>query len=339
MTLHTKQAGAWSTVQSLYVKQSGVWVPVQNAYVKNAGAWVEYYSSEVVVTIAANTTNVNISSLFTPTVWTSSTNKRVVINSGVTVGSTTPGTPAMRTGVGWGGGLSLDNAGTIQGAGGAANSGAGGHALYADTTGCIVRNTGIIRSGGGGGGRGGNGGGGQYDYTTTEGPAYSLSGTRYYWSVSNPGNLGNIYWAGSNGSTGGTNGAGSDSPKVFGSYTYYMGPVQETVSGTAYSSVSRTYQSTAYTGGGAGGNGGRGQGHDGSNAAGSAGSAGGTNAGTGGTGGTGGAYGANGGTGNSGGSGNNGSGSSGTTGGLAGISYNAANISMTNTGTITGRTS
>ncbi|QIG67222.1 hypothetical protein EVB35_042 [Rhizobium phage RHph_TM34] len=342
MSLHVKQAGAWSTVQNLYVNQSGVWVPVQYAYVKNAGAWVQYYSSEVVVTLAANTNNVNISTLFTSAVWTSSTNKRVVINSGVTIGSTSSGTPAMRTGVSWGGLLTIENAGTIQGAGGAGNSGAGGHALIADASGVIVKNTGIIRSGGGGGGHGGNGGNGYYTYTISEGPAYAgypaNGSSRYYWQTQNGTSIDSAYWNNAN-----LFGGNVDSPVTVNGFTYTRGAQRASYTSGSSSfnvfEISRSYQATAYTSGGAGGDGGRGQGADGSAAAGSAGSGGGTNAGTGGTGGTGGAYGANGSTGNSGSAGNNGSGTAGTTGGLAGISYNVANISMTNTGTITGRTS
>jgi hypothetical protein len=336
MTLHAKQAGAWSTVQSLYIKQSGVWVPVQNAYVKNAGAWVEYYSSEVVVTIAANSTNVNLSTLFTSAVWTSSTNKRVVINAGVTIGATSTGFAAVRTGTGWGGILTLQNAGTIQGAGGAGPSAPGGWALLADSGGLVVNNSGTIRSGGGGGGNGGSGGGGQYSYGVNEGPAYNKNSPVYEWFTIKSNSHDTVYW--------GNALQFSDVPVSGGTYTvngvtYTRVSKQEENSSVEYWSVSRSYTATANTSGGDGGAGGRGQGHDGGNVGGSAGSAGGTNAGTGGTGGGGGTWGVNGATGNSGGSGNRTGGTAGAAGGVAGISYNASNISMTNTGTITGRTS
>jgi hypothetical protein len=336
MTLHAKQAGAWSTVQSLYVKQSGVWVPVQNAYVKNAGAWVEYYSSEVVVTIAANSTNVNLSTLFTSAVWTSSTNKRVVINAGVTIGATSTGFAAVRTGTGWGGILTLQNAGTIQGAGGAGPSAPGGWALLADSGGLIVNNSGTIRSGGGGGGNGGSGGGGQYNYTVTEGPVYNYpnGNPRYWWKTGNSSSADSVYWAGSLYVFGNIN-----SPYTLAGITWTRGTKMVDDGTDGYFYVSRSYQATANTSGGDGGAGGRGQGHDGGNVGGSAGSAGGTNAGAGGTGGGGGTWGANGATGNSGGNGNRTGGTAGAAGGIAGISYNASNVIMTNTGTITGRTS
>jgi hypothetical protein len=340
MTLHAKQAGAWSTVQNLYVKQSGVWVPVQAAYVKNAGAWVQYYSSEVVVTIAANSTNVDISALFTSAVWTSSTKKRVVINAGVTIGATNTGVVALRTYNAWGGILQIDNNGTIQGAGGATAGSGGGYALYADHPGMIVINTGTIRSGGGAGGNGGNGGNGFYNTTVSEGPVwngYPSGPNRYYW-ITNPSSIDSVYWANSL-----TNFGNISSPFTSGGITWTRGTQRaNSESGgfqTNYFEVSRSYQVTSYTTGGTGGSGGRGQGHDGANVGGSSGSAGGTNAGTGGTGGGGGTWGANGGTGNSGSGGNNGSGTAGAAGGIAGVSYNAANIVMTNTGTIAGRTS
>lgn len=323
MTLHARSAGAWATVQDLYIRQSGVWVPVQQAYVRNAGAWTEYYAAEVVVTIAANSTNVNISALFTSDDWTSVKKKRVIVQSGVTIGSTSPGTPAMQTGTGWGGQLTLDNNGTIQGAGGVLNSGIGGGALFANAAGLIVNNTGIIRSGGGGGGRGGAGS------TTTLGTRSPTSGFTYsgvlntdatYWNANTDAAFRQIAWGGAIAVPPNTIPASTTTQYDYSGYRYYRGVLQV---GALYSVARQVLTTTATTGG----SGGRGQGHDGAAAAGAVG---GTNAGTGGTGGAYGATGATGAAGNAG---------SGVAGGLAGISYNAANITMNNTGTITGRTS
>ncbi|QIG73784.1 hypothetical protein PP935_gp009 [Rhizobium phage RHph_N34] len=343
MALYVKQSGVWTPVPTLKTKNSGSWAQVQVGFVKVSGVWKQFYVPEVLVTITSNTLNVNLQSLFTSGVWSSSAvAKRVVINPGVIIGSSVPATAALRTGTGWGGTLTLENKGEIQGAGGVANSSAGGHAILCEAAGMIIRNTGAIRGGGGGGGKGGNGGAGYYYSTATEGPVYAYPGSpRYQWTSQNGTNINSAYWAGA--SIFGTK--SNSNPYTLGAYTYYRG-TQQAVDGCdsngfyciQHYSIYRQYQQTNNTSGGAGGNGGRGQGYGQTNASGSGGSAGGTNAGAGGTGGTGANFGAAGATGNSGANGNNGSGTAGTAGGAAGKAISGSS-SLTNTGTIQGATS
>ncbi|QIG69576.1 hypothetical protein EVB81_007 [Rhizobium phage RHph_I46] len=342
MSLYIKQSGVWTPVPTLKIKNAGSWSQVQVGYVKVSGVWRQFYVPEVLVTITANTLNVNIQSLFTSGVWTNpAVAKRVVINSGVIVGSSVPATAALRTGTGWAGTLTLENKGEIQGAGGVANSGAGGHAILCEAAGMIIKNTGAIRGGGGGGGKGGNGGAGYYTSTVSEGPIYqgypASSTNRYYWDTTNGTSIDAVYWNDANVISGNVN-----SPYTVGAYTYTRGVQRAsyTAGSTTHNvfEVSRSYQTTTNTSGGIGGNGGRGQGYGQTNASGSAGTAGGTNAGAGGTGGTGANFGAAGATGNSGANGNNGSGTAGTAGGAAGKAISGSS-SLTNTGTIQGATS
>jgi hypothetical protein len=349
---YRKEAGIYKLVDNMYLKQAGVWVPAISLNHKVAGVYKNVYESEIVVTITANQTSpFLLSSLFDPADWTANKNKRVVINAGVTCSPGSGNTWAIAIQSGavttpWGGTLTLDNYGTIQGNGGAANSGVGGDAFYSGTyayTGgkkLLINNYGTIRSGGGGGGRGGNGGQGQYGYTATEGPYYARSGSEYYWSTPSSSGSGTaqLVWGGGVVTASLIKTATSYTAGI---YTYYRDSFHTTDSSTGssrdYYGIRRTYPATAYTSGGTYGSGGRGQGADGSNASGSAGSAGGTNAGTGGTGGTGGAYGSSGGTGNSGSSGNYTSGSAGVAGGVAGYAYRAAYIQFLTPGTILGR--
>lgn len=336
---YIKSGGTWGVpVTDIYRKVGGVWVPSTEVYQKQAGVWVNVFTAEIVVNITTNQSGLlDLSTLFSPSDWTAEKKKRVIVNSGVNLNATTSAgavrvqDPTLATG--WGGTVTLENRGNINGIGGAANSGTGGNAIYAGTytytaKKLIVENTvtGNIRGGGGGGGRGGNGGAGYFNYTATEGPFYSRPTAPQYWYSRGGSFGGSATWAGT--SLGGGHG---DNGFTQGIYFYY--PVTEFENGaTSYYSIARQYTATQSTSGGTGGNGGRGQGADGTNAAGSSGSAGGQNAGTGGTGGTGGTYGSNGNTGNTGGAGNNGSGSAGTTGGLAGIAYNSATTTVSNAG-------
>lgn len=114
---------------------------------------VEVVPAEVVVHIAANTNNVNLQSVFGAADWAGAAKtKRVIVDPGVTVGSTAAGTAATFTGTGRGKDLVIENKGTIAGAGGAHNGGAGGKALQVQQTGVTVVNSGNLYGGGGGGG-------------------------------------------------------------------------------------------------------------------------------------------------------------------------------------------
>jgi len=313
---------------------------------------------EFVVVIAANTNNVICKNLFSAANWASSTPKRVIINSGVTIGSTNASyalaitVSANGQAGSFGGALTIENRGVISGIGGAANSGVGGNAVWANFPGisgqkATLINTGTIRAGGGGGGRGGTGGSGFYDTAIT---VYEPAGGGYTGSL-NP----LYYWSTFTGNNGVTtqslrwnNAAIADGgsvaiPASYGGYYYERTGTAFDVSDSNRNfkyPVRRSYGSSTRTNttGGGGGNGGRGLGFDAAAAAGAGGAAGGTNAGKGGTGGTGGAYGATGGTGATGVTGNSTAGAGGATGGLAGFYLNGSNsLTLSNSGTVAGR--
>ena len=85
--------------------------------------------------------------------------KEIVINSGVELGATSTSQEALQIDSGMSGNMTITNNGTLTGAGGCCNGGAGGDAFEADVT-CTLVNNGTIRAGGGGGGAGGSGGSG-----------------------------------------------------------------------------------------------------------------------------------------------------------------------------------
>jgi hypothetical protein len=259
--------------------------------------------SEIVAYITTTSVNVNASSYFTPQQWLSRRKKRLVVNPGVVVGASSISNYALTIPSGFNGELTLENNGSIQGAGGAANGGTGGNAILAQAP-VLINNFGSICAGGGGGGYGGNGGnGGQGSYTTT----VSLGG----------GELTSIVF-GCDISCTDRYGAGAYCP----SYACYgAGPYAslETCGNCLRDVVTYTNGGN----GGSGGSGGKGRGFEGGNAPGSGGSpgtVGGTNAGNGGAGGAGGtggdwgAYGNSGATGETGANGNYTAGSPGTGG-------------------------
>lgn len=293
-------------------------------------------------TYTATATNQNASSVFGDDYGVNYP-KEIVINSGVELGATGTGEEALQINSGLSGTMTITNNGTLSGAGGSANGGAGGDAFEANAA-CTLINNGTIRAGGGGGGRGGNGGNGgtggqgRTSYTTygsLTNRSWGGGFGSFYHAV--PGGLSRVrnvvFYASSNGGLsvrqGGTVRASSNGPGT----RVISGPVDNVDNIVGGSSNDEgegnghsggTYQSetkgTGYNyhnggsggGGGAGGNGGRGQGYNhgkqnGSGGSGGAnGAGGGPNAGAGGRGGTGGT-GGNGGTyGNSGGNGNNG---------------------------------
>ena len=75
--------------------------------------------------------------------------KEIVINSGVELGATSTSQEALQIDSGLSGSMTITNNGTLSGAGGAANGGAGGDAFEANAT-CIFINNGTVRAGGGG---------------------------------------------------------------------------------------------------------------------------------------------------------------------------------------------
>ena len=225
--------------------------------------------------------------------------KEIVINSGVELGATSTSQEALQIDSGLSGTMTITNNGTLSGAGGSANGGAGGDAFEADVA-CTLINNGTIRAGGGGGGQGGSGGtggtGGQGSTTSTTWSSYSqlgnptsqswleIYGSTHY--LYNGGNFATV--SGSRSQVVNHGGyrykAGSfhSSP---GDYQYYFKLLRSTPT------TNTSYHSGGSGGsGGAGGAGGRGQGYNhgsqngSSGSGGSGGSAGGTNAGAGGTG-------------------------------------------------------
>lgn len=320
-------------------------------------------------TMTAGNGSVTLQQFFNASDWTDvNVNKQITLPAGSVRGSTTAGSTAVTIGTSaWGGALTFNVNGEIQGASGAANSGVGGTAFNAERLGNASQKinlvvNGAIRAGGGGGGKGGTGGtggGGVFAQTTTvrepaSGEYYNLTtAPMNYFSIMNN-NAGYeatwnyVLWPTSGISLGGLNSAPTS--VVSGIYTYYRGTFRENAIGlsgipAAYYGVYRTYQSSQNVNsnggtGGAGGNGGAGMGYSlstvGGGVAGANGVAGGTNAGAGGkggTGGTGGGWGATGNTGATGATGTNGNRTNGL-GGVAGAGGGAAGFGIQNSGNV-----
>ena len=117
--------------------------------------------------------NQNFSSLFGDD-WDLNYPKIVDINSGVSIYGS--GTDAITIPSGLAGGLTLNNAGSIYGFGGASGGGAGGNCINNAASGVVINNTGNFFAGGGGGANGAQGGNGSV--TTT---SYSYSRGSYDW--------------------------------------------------------------------------------------------------------------------------------------------------------------
>lgn len=345
MTLFAKGE---DSVKDVFVRAGGLLVPVKKGFIRQSAVATQFYTNEIVITLSAPVNNLNLQSLFSAGDWSSDKKKRVVIDPGVVIGATSTANAALRTGTGRGGLLTIDNAGDIRGYGGAANGGAGGHAVNVEQSNLIINNSGFIRGGGGGGGKGGTGGtGGQGYYQTyyQEGPSYDGNAWRWIYYVE----LGytSFVWAGSQFN----NIQGEIGSYQSGSVIYYRGALQSSQSNQRVYAIYRHVYYNVYTNGGAGGvggNGGLGIGHGQSQTAGAAGAGGGapgTNAGwggTGGTGGSGGTWGTAGGpgaTGNTGAGGNytgGSAGAGGSPGGAAGSAITGLARTLNNSGTIQG---
>jgi hypothetical protein len=289
--------------------------------------------SAAIIYTASNLASLNLATAF-GTDYGVAVDKRLIVPAGIALGPVTIPT-------GLAGSLTIENAGEIQGLGGAANGGAGGDAITASVSFTLL-NTGAVRGGGGGGGLGGVGGNGSFSSTTTitEGPFQANTSTGYYWRE--PGACGGgfvKFWAKVSVSDGGgityIRGTGRGGPPA----QFVCGGPQMAPA-FLYYDISRQIVSTttSTTSGGAGGGGGIGRGYNQNLASGAGGVAGGTNAGTGGTGGTGGDWGQAGATGNSGANGNSTNGAAGSAGGPAGraIRMLSGSLTLTNFGTING---
>lgn len=144
---------------------------------------VSVTSGTYTVALSGGNGAVNLQNLFTAAEWSSDIPKIVNLAAGQVRGSTSP-SPVVSIGAAWGGSLTFNVAGQIQGASGAANGGEGGMAFNANTKGTSGQNiqlvvTGHILAGGGGGGaggRGGKGGDGSTQHGGADGAFYPTFG-------------------------------------------------------------------------------------------------------------------------------------------------------------------
>lgn len=306
MAFYRKRNGAFGEVgsNSFYVRDGGIWKVAAEIKSKQTGAWARGFINEIAVQATA-AASLNVSSLFDPLIWASTTPKRVSVPSGVTMGPLSIDSSMQGT-------LNIDNDGEILGLGGAVGA-AGGDAITNSTTGTvIINNTGLIAGGGGGGGTGGQGSTSSIVYIYSnisywrENPGQSDYIVKYYNSTISSSNYQIVNYS-----------SVGNPPTYRGSLMY-----QQHIDGNDFDrrwQVGR-YQ-TQYHNGGAGG---VGQGYLQSA---SSGSGGGSNAGTGGTGGSYATAGA---------SGSNGNYSGGSTGGAAGAAVSGNSVTMNNTGTVEG---
>jgi len=326
----TEFGGTAPHSMSEYYRDGGN-VPSNNSNVPTAGAFrfgQMRGAINAIINTLSNSTDVDLSVLFGSD-WSSTVPKEVIVPSGVTIGAT--GNWAMRAGTGMGGTLTITNAGSIIGRGGAAGAD-GKHGIRITSSGVTVNNTGLIAGGGGGGGTGGQGGQGGsgssdagYDSAVIKGSCGQCSSVP---------------------TTGSSSACGGNKISV-----YSRCFTQSCCMGEGSNGLCEFHCHNPQSGGagGAGGSGGVGQGYNQTNANGSGGSAGSNGAGsagaggTGGTGGNGATYGNSGGGGTTGSTGANGgisngvAGSGGASGGAAGAAViYTVSYTMNNTGTLAG---
>lgn len=317
--------------------RNGANVPSNNSNVPTAGAFrfgqMRGAINEIILA-ATSGANVDISSLFGAN-WTSTVPKRLTVPAGVTIGGT-GSSAALIIPANMAGTLEIDNAGSVLGFGGAANGGAGGHAIQNLASGVTINNTGLLAGGGGGGGNGGAGGNGSFTSTTNQ--AWTGNITMTHWALATSGGANGkiaVNWNGAVAVPGWKTPSGGQ--YTYGGWTYTRGSYYYSPQDDQDQyRVSRSQTTTSSTSGGSGGSGGVGAGYNQSAAAGGSGASGGTNAGAGGSGAAGAAYGNAGSTGSTGANGNASSGSGGASGGAAGAAVLGTSVTMNNTGTLYG---
>ena len=205
-------------------------------------------ANQVSVTVSSNATNQNVSTLFGSN-FTSGIPKLLIISSGVHIGATSLSNYALQVPSGMGGTLTIQNAGTLSGAGGDGSTstssagGTGGTALFIASSNVTVTNTGTIRGGGGGGGKGADGANGASE--TINNFFYCAGGTGG--AGGNGGNGQGYDQSQSNGA----GGAGGTSKAAYLAYLYPQSP-------GAGPSTFECNNSGVYQDGGTGGNGGNG---------------------------------------------------------------------------------
>lgn len=233
----------------------------------------DYYNGELIISksISSDTSQLNLSELFTVSEWTSTAKKRVVIETGVTVYSADANVVACRTGSlvqsqSMNGTLTLVIDGYIYGAPGsagiAAAGGNGGNAFQADIS-CLVENNSRIWAGGGGGGAGGNGRSVRY-YPQDITYKYNVDFNDFWrydkvcWLINLGLDTGDVYWYHAY-DTAQTSPA-STTEFTSGGYRYQRGDYVESYLQRLYYKARRCYDTTQP--GSLGGNGGNGQGYN-----------------------------------------------------------------------------
>jgi hypothetical protein len=136
--------------------RNGSAVPSNNTNVSESGLIRSgmFYSAvnEIGVTVSSGASTYNVQTAFS-SYWNVAVPKRLIINSGVTLGHLT--VPASMAGT-----LIIDHSGAVQGLGGTGNGGAGSTAMTIQSTGVTINmaSGSTISAGGGAGGNGGTGG-------------------------------------------------------------------------------------------------------------------------------------------------------------------------------------
>lgn len=279
-------------------------------------------------TISGSTTNVDADALFGDD-YDLNYPKIVDINSGVTIGGVSDDAIDIPSGLA--GSLTINNAGTVIGFGGASAGASGGNAINCAVSNVTINNTGQISGGGGAGNVGGNGGGGQYTVSVNNQNQYSNNNT--YWYFDGRFSRSSAKYGGA---TIFSNRSGN-SAYTTGGYTYSSGTYHhsEGDDGNFYR-INRVGSYSANTNGGSGGSFGLGAGYNQTATNGGSGSSGGTNAGAGGAGSNGAALGTAASTSSAGANGNRTNGSAGSAGGAAGAAVSGTTVTMNNTGTLNG---
>ena len=279
-------------------------------------------------TVSSSTTNVDADALFGGD-YDTNYPKIIDINSGVTIGGN--GDEAIDIPSGLASTLTINNAGTVIGFGGASAGAAGGSAINCAVSGVTINNSGQISGGGGAGNVGGAGGNGSY---TTSSIVY-IYNTSNRWVWDGEANNGYVTYNGSNYSswygyfsqTYTSNGGG-----------IYRGSLAGSANGghTAFYRLGQSQSTTHSSTGGSGGSFGVGAGYNQSATNGGSGAAGGTNAGAGGAGSNGAALGTAAANSTAGANGNASNGAASNAGGAAGAAVAGQSVSMNNTGTLHG---
>ena len=198
-----------SDIRALISKSSGATMSFSERY----GA-----SAALTETLSNGDTNVNVSTEFGSSNFTSNTAKILIIASGSEIGATGgTGNRAITVPSGMGGTLDIQNSGTISGAGGTGSTstssagGTGGSAIYIASNNVTVTNSGTIRGGGGGGGRGNPGSPGANGYSD-----HAISCNGGSGGSGGPGGNGQGY---NSPATNGTGGGGGGGTSVSGGYS------------------------------------------------------------------------------------------------------------------------